>query len=183
MTLLSVNNVFRSQHGGKWNNKLFLKINISGEKSAKKWQTKPSKPSGGYKRCSLDAGVCWKHLHHEPHRKLAADYYFPYLPFPQANWPPQTSQYIHSCILRTATPWGFTKQTNRWAGMGPPMVHHLLLGMKVVLLILSSHTESDRAMKIYIVLDLTLHTEGDQVGEQQLSIPSPGGGTWKLVQA
>lgn len=150
---------------------------------AKKWHRNHTEPGEGYERCSLDPGVRWNQLHHEPHRKPAADYYFPYLPSPQANWPPQTSQYTRSCILRPATPWGVTKQTNRWAAMGPPMVHHLLLGMEVVLLSLLSHTESDRAMEFYIALNLTLHTEGDQVGEQQLSIPSPGGGTGKLERA
>lgn len=71
---------------------------------------------------------------------------------PKANWPPQTSQYTSSCILRPATPRGFTEQTNCWDGMSPPMVHHLSLGMEAVLLILLSHTESNGAMKFYIVL-------------------------------
>lgn len=71
--------------------------------------------------------------------------------FPQAKWPLQTSQYWSVCVFEPATPWGLTKtkQTNRWAGMGPPTVHHLSLGMEAVLLILFSHS----AMKFYTVLN------------------------------
>lgn len=85
------------------------------------------------------------HLHHEAHRLV-----FLFFSFPQANWPPQTSQYRSSCILGPAAPWGLAKQTNCWAGMGPPMVHHLLLGMVAALLIVFSSAEWDRAMKFCI---------------------------------
>lgn len=43
--------------------------------------------------------------------------------------------------------WTKTKQTNRWAGMSPPTVRHLCLGMEPALLTLLSHS----AMKFYTV--------------------------------
>lgn len=71
-----------------------------------------------------------------------SDYYLPFLRVPQANWPPWTSQYRSSHVLKAATPrgWTKTKQTNRWVGMGPPTVNHLWLGMEAALLILFSHS-------------------------------------------
>lgn len=150
-------------------------------KHAKMWQTDHSKRRGVYERCSLEAGVCWKHLHHEPHRKLAADYYFPYLPFPpgkltSADLPVYTLLHPQSCYtLRIHK----TNKLLGWYGPshGPPSLARHGGGT-------SDSVSTHWFRQSYEILYSTkLNIEGDQVEEQQLSIPSPGGGTWKLVQA
>lgn len=114
------------------------------------------------------------HIHYEPHRKLAVDYYFPFLPFPrQTDLPrppniqaPVSSDQLHTLrIHKTNLPLG-----RYGPSYGPPSLARHGGGTSD-----SAFTHwLKQGYEIWYSAKL-LHRTSKVIKLQQLSFPSPGG--------